>query len=72
MKKILAYYSLILVAFCCLVCLFDAQDTETFIGGLLFIPVAYSQWEMMTELKKIEAKTERTELKEEIKKEMQK
>ena len=78
MNKVVAYYSLIVIAFCALMCIFDSEgDEATFIGGLMVIPVVYSLWEMITECKVTEAekkqrdeirKTE--EMREEIKKEL--
>ena len=67
MTKILAYYSLIITAFCIIMCLFlNDGDENAFIGGIIFIPVLYSLWEMTNELKTKEITDKQ---KEEIKKE---
>ena len=78
MNKVLAYYSLIVVVFCVIICIFDSQgDGATFIGGLMFIPVAYSLWEMITECRTVEAEEKKreelrreAEIREEIRKEI--
>lgn len=74
MNKILAYYSLIIIIFCIVVCIFDSEgDSDTFFGALMFIPVAYSVWQMITELKEVEKENKQKEevrKYEEIKKEV--
>ena len=73
MTKILAYYSLIITTLTVLSCLFsNNKDFEMLIGGIIFIPVAYSLWEMTTELRTIETTDKQyiqnTRLREEIRK----
>lgn len=80
MNKIIAYYSLIVTVFCVLVCTLNSEgDTDTFIGGIMFIPVIYALWQMTTELKKVEAENKRRdelrrdeEMREEIRNEITK
>ncbi|MCK4525553.1 MAG: hypothetical protein KAU07_03880 [Candidatus Andersenbacteria bacterium] len=81
MNKIIAYYSLIITIFTVLICIFTNEgDIDVILGGIIFIPVIYSLWEMITELKGIEEKEKikkqivdeeriRKEIKEEIKNE---
>ena len=67
MTKILAYYSLATTAFCIFMCLFlNDGNSDALLGGIIFIPVLYSLWEMTTELKTKEITDKQ---KEEIKKE---
>ena len=77
MNKIVAYYSMIVTAFVILLCLFDNNgDTDTLLGGIIFIPVFYSLWESISEMKirekgkELEEKLrEEEKIREEIKKE---
>ena len=62
MTKILAYYSLATTAFCIIMCLFfNDGDENAFIGGIIFIPVLYSLWEMTNELKITETRNKQKE-----------
>jgi len=78
MNKIVAYYSIIIVAIAIIMCLFDNNgDTDTLLGGIIFIPVFYSLWESISEMRISEKRTEIEEkmkeeekIREEIRKEM--
>lgn len=74
MNKIIAYYSIVVVVLAVILCVFNLEgDSATILGGVIFIPVAYSLIEAIREMRKIEESDkikERIVLEEKIRKEL--